>query len=370
MVNRDRLFKIFSEMVSIDSPSFKERQMADYIKKLGKERGIDFIEDDAGEKFSGNAGNLYAYIEGDESLAPLLLSAHMDTVEPALGKRAVLHKDGLITSKGDTILGADDLAGISVILEAVQVAKENNIKIRPLELLFTIAEEPYCKGITAFDTSRLKSREAYVFDLSGPIGTAAKKAPIILTFKACIKGRPAHAGFEPEKGIHSIKVAAKAINEIQCGRIDDVTVNIGTIKGGNLNNIVPEFSSITGEIRSYSNENAHKMCEDIKKIFEKACQDYGASLEFSFEEHFRAYHTDEEEGVVKNFLRACKNIGLEARLGETFGGSDNNFLSEKGLKGLVVATAMNACHSLSEWTSMDDLEKAATLALELISTEE
>lgn len=370
MINTDRLYKIFSDLVSIDSPSFRERGVADYIIQLGKDRGINFIEDKSGEAFGGNAGNLYAYIEGDRSLEPVLLSAHMDTVEPALGKKAVLHEDGKITSAKDTVLGADDLAGISSILEAVQSAKEAGLRTRPTELLFTIAEEPYCKGITGFDVSKLKSKEAYIFDLSGKVGTAAYKAPIILSFNTVIHGRPSHAGFEPEKGIHSVKIAAAAINKIPCGRLDGLTVNIGTIQGGNLNNIVPEYCRVGGEIRSFNNESAHKMCMKIKNIFEESCCGTGAKLSFEFTEHFRAYETDLNSSTVKRFKEACKALELETKLVGTFGGSDNNFLSANGLSGLVVATAMNDCHSTDEWSSLDELSKASKLALKLISPEE
>ena len=81
--------------------------------------GVTMEEDNAGTKFGGNAGNLYAYIPGTLDLPPVLLSSHMDAVEPAKGKRAIVHEDGTITYDGTTVLGADDLAGLNVILESV-----------------------------------------------------------------------------------------------------------------------------------------------------------------------------------------------------------------------------------------------------------
>ena len=85
----------------------------------------------------------------------------MDTVSPAYHKRAVLHEDGRITSDGATVLGADDMAGITAIYEAVACLKENGIKHRDFELLFTVSEELYCEGAKQFDFSCIRSKQAY-----------------------------------------------------------------------------------------------------------------------------------------------------------------------------------------------------------------
>ena len=123
-MNTDRLVRTFQELVSIDSPSFDERRMADELAGRLKELGFAVSEDGAGEYYGGTAGNLYAYREGTLPGEPLLFSTHMDTVEPARGKRAVLHADGRITSAGDTVLGADCMAGTAALLEALAELKE------------------------------------------------------------------------------------------------------------------------------------------------------------------------------------------------------------------------------------------------------
>jgi len=147
--------------------------MCDYLKKALTELSIPFEEDDTASKINGNCGNLYAYVEGEKALPPILLSAHMDSVEPAKKKSCIFHPDGTITSDGTTVLGADDLAGICAILEAITSIKEDGIAHRPVEIVIDVSEETYCEGIQQFDFSRLKSKEAYVFDLTGPIGGAA-----------------------------------------------------------------------------------------------------------------------------------------------------------------------------------------------------
>lgn len=212
MIQEKRVWELFSELVSIDNPSLREEKMCERIKIFLENLQIPYEEDDTGSKIGGTSGNLYAYVEGDNSLPPLLFSAHMDSVSPAVGKKVVLHEDGTITSDGSTVLGADDLSGVCAILEALTSLKEDGTPHRPLELLFDVAEETYCAGIRQFDFSRLKSKEAYVFDLTGDIGGAAYQAPAIVSFTAGFTGKATHAAFSPEEGIHAIKAAALAVN--------------------------------------------------------------------------------------------------------------------------------------------------------------
>ena len=181
MINSKRILQNFKELVSLDSPSLDERLVCEYIKKYLKNLGIDAVEDNAGEKIGGTTGNLYAYLDGTIDGESVLFAAHMDTVEPSKGKTAVVHSDGTITSDGTTVLGSDDLAGVVAILEALTCIVENNIPHPPIEIIFSVCEEKYCWGMNAFDFGKIKSKQAYVFDLDGEIGSAANSAPQVST---------------------------------------------------------------------------------------------------------------------------------------------------------------------------------------------
>lgn len=366
MIHKERLFETFSNLVARDSSSFEERAVCDYIKSELDRLDIVYEEDEAGIKLGGNAGNLYAYIEGEVDFEPILFSCHMDTVEPAKGKKAVLHADGRITSAGDTILGADDFGGIAAILEAVKVAKERNIKIRPIELLFPIAEEVYCKGIREFEIGKLKSKSAYILDMTGELGEAANQAPTIVSFQVSIYGRAAHAGFEPQKGIHSIKALSECIAAIECGSLEFTNVNIGKIGGGLADNIIPEYAYFSGEIRSFYDDKAREKLDEIKEMVSKTCQKYGTRSKIEEEIHFNAYKTPEDSDTILRFRKVCKKLGILPKIKSTFGGSDNNFLSSNGLEGIVVASAMYQCHGVHEYTHIDDLSILAEMVLELM----
>lgn len=366
-----RLLDTFFEMVSIDSPSFGERELCDYLADILAGLGFKIYEDNAGDLLGGASGNLYGYLDGDSALEPLLFSAHMDTVEPSKGKKAVLHGNGRITSEGDTVLGADDVAGIAAILEALRSIKEQKLAHRPIEILFTVAEEIYGKGSRLFDYSRLKSREAYVLDLTGPVGGAANKAPTILSFTVTVTGKASHAGFAPKDGIHAIAAAAEAVSRVAMGQIDDeTTCNIGLIEGGTALNIVPGHCIIKGEIRSYTHKKALKQMEQVKQVFKEAAESSGAEAVVETDCHIEAYEIDAEHSVVKRYKAACASLGLPFSLSPTFGGSDNNHFVKYGISGLVIATAMQCCHSCAEYTTVKELERITGLVTALMAGKE
>lgn len=368
MINKTRLTDEFCRLVSIDSSSFQERKMADTLKNYLTELGFEVTEDKAYELYDGNAGNVYGFLKGDLDGDPLLFSAHMDTVEPGSGKKAVVHEDGTITSDGDTVLGADDLSGVVSILEAVRTIKEKRLSHRSIEVLFTIAEEAYIMGSEVFDYSLIRAKEAYVLDLSGQVGTAAVQAPTLVSFTAKFTGRAAHAGFAPEKGIHAISAAAEAITAIRQGRIDEeTTVNVGTIEGGLARNIVPESCILKGEVRSLSHDKSLEEVEKIRKVFEQVSDRRETRLEFETSFGCIAYEVDKEHEVVKRFEDVCKELGYKTDYIATFGGSDNNNFMRSGITGIVVACGMNEVHSCKEYTHVDELERCCNITLKLMT---
>lgn len=379
MVNKERVLEEFKTLVAIDSQSYEEREIADYLKKKLLDLGLEVAEDSAGERLQEQnkkdgkkaAGNIYGYIKGNRQGDAILFSAHMDTVSPGNGKKVVFRDDGRITSDGTTVLGADDVGGLVSILEMLTVIKERGLEHPDIEVIFPVAEEPYAQGSRVFDYSKVRAKRAYVFDLSGAIGTAAIAAPSIISFRIIIKGKSAHAGFCPEAGVHAIAIAAEAISTLPQGRVEeDTTVNIGTITGGIAGNIVPDQVVLTGEIRSLDSRKASDWMNRIKESFQQATAEAGGEAEVSYVEEFKAYRIEETEEVVQHYVKACHNAGIiETPLITTFGGSDNNHFTAHGIRGIVVASAMQEVHTKNEYTTIEDLVKSAEVALQLAVTE-
>ena len=365
---KNRLWNTFKELTDIYSPSFGERQFCDALKKRFSLLGIDLKEDGADKILKGNSGNLYGFIPGKTDGPAILFSAHMDTVEPAYGKRAILHEDGCITSAGDTILGADDVAGITVIIEAITRLKERNIPHRPIELLFCAAEEKYGAGSSVLDYSLIKAKEAYVLDLSGPVGEAANAAPTIISFEINVRGKAAHAGFAPEDGIHAIEAAAKAIARLPQGRLPSgLTFNIGQISGGKAGNIVPDLCTVKGEIRSLDHKAAVSYWDEVIIVFNDEAKAKGAKAEGNKRIEITAYETPPELPVIRRFVRACEKLDIPCNIRPTFGGSDLNNFALHGIKGLVIACGMNEVHSTREYSNINELEKCVKLVMELMA---
>lgn len=370
MINRERLVKTFQEMVSIDAESYHERKMADYVAGKLKELGLQVSEDDSAGKILENngvnstdaAGNLYAVLPATGPGNPVLFGCHLDTVSPGNGKQAILHEDGTITSAGTTVLGADDVSAIAEILEALTVIQENKVPHPEIEVIAAAAEEPYAQGSRVFDYSKVHAKLAYVFDMSGPVGPAAIAAPSIISFQVEVRGKTAHAGFAPEAGIHAIQIAAEALSRIPNGHVGkDTTVNIGTIQGGIAQNIVPDHVVLTGEIRSLDDEVAREQLEQIRLEFEHAANRLGGEAKVSSLQQFKAYRISEDEEVTKRYRKAGELAGISTSFVETFGGSDNNHYTENGIRGIVAACAMNKSHTTEEYTTVDELERAAKM---------
>ncbi len=371
MIDRNRLTETFLTLARFDSESFGERQICDELTARLRALGLAVEEDEAdalcGMRSASSCGNLYGFLAGSRPGEPILLSSHMDTVKPGRAKHPILHEDGRITSDGTTVLGADDAAGLAAILEALTAVVEDGLPHAGVEILFPAAEEIYGRGSAVFDYARLKSRLAYCFDLTGPIGGAVTEAPSVLTLRVTVNGVGAHAGFNPEDGVNALTAAARALARIPVGRVaEDTTVNFGTIRGGSVTNAVPATVELGGEIRSLRHEEAERRGREITEIFEEEARAVGASAEAEIREMVHAYRIGHDEEVVSRFVRAARAASLTPRLGVTFGAADNNHFVRHGLSGIVVASAMQNVHTVNEYTTVDDMEACARLILALI----
>jgi tripeptide aminopeptidase len=364
---KSRLAVTFTSLVAIDSESFHESEMATRLTAELKSLGFTVTSDEEGKRAGSDTGNIYAILEGSIEGEPLLFSAHMDTVRPGKGKEPVIGAEGVIKSKGDTVLGADDAAGLTAILEAVRTLRENNIPHRTIEVIFPVAEEAYVRGSSVFDYTRVRAKEAYVLDLEAPIGTASLGEPTLISFQINICGRASHAGFAPEQGINSIAIAADMITKLSLGRVDDdTTLNIGQISGGTATNIVPECTTMRGEIRSYIHEKAKACMDEVAASARESASKYGGSAQVTSEIHLTAYNVSEDEPVVRHFREACHKCGIETKLIRTFGGSDNNSFLKHGIRGIVLACGMHNVHTTEEYSTLDEIEQSTQILMELM----
>ncbi|MGI6093261.1 MAG: M20/M25/M40 family metallo-hydrolase [Veillonellaceae bacterium] len=367
MINRKRMLDEFFELVQITCTSGKEREVADLVKQRLEDLGLEVTEDKAGEKIGGNTGNILGYLKGTAAGAPvIMLSAHLDSVEPCSGVKPQL-KDGVITSAGDTILGSDDKAGVASILEALRIVTEKQIPHGDVQVVFTVQEESGLCGSKNIDREWIKADFAYALDSSGEPGKIIIKAPGENTIKVTVKGKTAHAGIAPEEGINAIVVAGKALAQLKQGRLDEeTTANVGIIKGGQATNVVPDRVEIVCEARSHNMDKLQKVTQDMKATFERVAQENGAKAEVEIIEDFVAYALKEDSQPVALAVKAAASINLKPQLEATGGGSDANVFNSFGIPTAVMGMGMSKVHTTEEYIKEEELYQGAELAVALI----
>lgn len=368
MVNRERLVAEFIELVSIDSITKMERQMADVLKAKLQGMGIAVFEDSAGKEIGGNSGNLICTIKGQKDVPAIILMAHMDRVIPGLGIKPVI-EGNVIKSDGTTILGGDDAAGIECILEAVRAVKENNISHGDIQIAFTIAEEGGLFGARYLDYSKIYAKYGFVLDSGGTVGTVSVRAPSQYKIDVTVKGKAAHAGIEPEKGISAIQIASEAISNMMLGRIDEeTTANIGVITGGQATNIVCDMVEIKAESRSRNQNKLEVQTHHMKKCFEDAAAKFGGRVDYNAELAYPAFEIKEDQPIIPILGKASKKIGIELILEATGGGSDTNIINGKGIQAVNLSVGMEKVHSVEEQININDMVKATEFLIAIIQS--
>lgn len=368
MINKERLISSFIELVQIPSESGNEAAISEYLQTRLTALGLELIVDAKSAEVAGmKTGNLIARMKANKAgIPPILFAPHMDTVKPGNGIKPAL-KDGMICSSGDTILGGDDKAGIAVALELIHHVVEENQPHGELEFLFTFGEEMGLFGSRNLSTDLIHAKMGYVLDGGGEPGTIANNAAAQDSFEAVIWGKAAHAGQRPEQGVSAIQVAARAIDRMKLSRIDYETVaNIGMISGGNATNIVCDKLFMKGEARSLSLEKLELETAHIKKTLEEACEEYGARLEFKSWRLFPSFKVEESEAVVRLAKAAAVKAGFEPKVISITGGTDGNFLNEKGIQAVALSVGPVKAHTTDEYIKVDDLYGAAKFVASIL----
>lgn len=362
MINPERLIQTFLDLVQIDSPSGDESAIAEFVaarlRTLGAEAKVDAMF------------NVTAKLPGygvKPNTKPLFLNAHTDNVAPARAIKPVV-AGGQISSDGTTVLGADDLAGVSAILEGVQSLVQDRKKHLPLEIAITSQEELGLVGAKGLDISGFQAKEGVVLDSGGPVGSITVAAPTHNLLEVTIQGKAAHSA-SPAGSINALTIAALALTKAQVGKLaSDTTANFGIIRGGNARNIVPEKVELVGEVRSRNVKKLERRTRALKTVFEKAVKGTGAKLEFRVTRAYNQYEFRKSDPLVRRVAKALKKIGRTPNYRATMGGSDANIWNAKGIKSVVVSVGYEQIHTTAEYIPIAELIKAAELVETLATT--
>jgi tripeptide aminopeptidase len=360
-----RLLDRFARLCEIPSPTGEERAVADAVAAELRGLGVEVVEDDSARPARAGSGNLIARVpgSGEDWVA---FFAHLDTV-PHPAPVEVELVDGVFRSRGETILGADNNAAVTV-LAGLAARHAGSPAPVGLELVFTVAEEDGLRGAKEVDIGALRARTGFVLDHASPIGEVITAAPTYQRLQAHFEGTEAHAGIRPEDGHSAIQAAAAAISRMRLGRLDEeTTANVGVIEGGTATNVVAGSCWIDCEARSLDDAKASRVLSEMVDACTWAASEHQCDVDLEITEMFRAYRLSPSARPVRLARAALERRGIEPREVATGGGSDANALILRGFDCVLLANGTEANHTPQESVAarriVEMLEVCQTIAM-------
>ena len=335
------------QLAGIPSISGDEGHVRAYLRERLACLGFSPIED--------AAGNLIARAPGvpaeRDAEPPILLNAHMDRVPPGRAHVAIL-ADGILRSDGTTNLGADDSAGLAIILHAVEELAVRALPHPPLLLLFTVGEEVGLIGAKAFDPAPWGAEEGIVFDNAGEPGDVVLRAATYIAMDVTLRGRGGHPGKDLAGTASAVEIFRRA--HYPAGSLEGGTtrVTIGRIASGTARNAIPRELRAEGEVRTLLEGDARaRLLASIERAFTEAAQALGGTAEVAFDPHCDSYAVDPDEPLLRAWTAALGARGEPLRTSTTFIGSDASALRAHARVFTVSTGAMDE-HTAEEWIAL------------------
>ncbi|GAB3332228.1 peptidase T [Larkinella ripae] len=274
----------------------------------------------------------------------------------------------LITASGTTLLGADNKAGVAEIMAAAELlVNESVIKHGTIRLLFTPDEE-VGRGTEKVDLDKLGADFGYTVD-GEMLGTLEDETFSADAVKITIRGVSTHPGFAKGKLENALKIAANLLAALPNDSLSPETtegsegfIHPGHLEG-NQDQAVVEFI-----IRDFSVSGLHEKEQFLQKLVDTVLASYpNSSATFEVREQYRNMKEvlDQHPAVVEHALEAIRRSDLNAERRSIRGGTDGSLLSFMGLPCPNIFAGEHAFHSRLEWVSIQDMEKAVEVIVNL-----
>ena len=384
-ISEKRAVDLVTRLMEIPGPSGQELAVSQTVEQTLLAAGVPescIRRDKAHQRshFGGETGNLIVKLPGNRRGPRVLFSAHMDTVPLCVGCRPQRRQDKIISSLSSTALGADDRAGVAVVLTAILEAIEKDLPYLPTTLCFFIQEEVGLQGSRLLQANLLgKPKLAFNFD-----GGMATKMTIGATsgvrMNAMFKGIASHAGIAPADGANAITAASLAIAKLQNdGWLGAVkkgkfagTSNIGVLQGGNATNVVADSALLRAEARSHNRDFRDRIVQSMVDAFAwgasqvKNLKGDSVTVDIETRIDYEAYKLDKDEPSVVAATKAAKALGLEAIHAISDGGLDANWLYQHDIPAVSLGCGQRNVHTTNEYLDVPDYLNACRIATWLI----
>ncbi len=346
-------------------------------------------------------GVVYGSLEGTVEGAPVVgLLAHVDTAPDAPGGPVtpIVHErwDGsaitlpgderqvldpaeqpelaarvghdLVTSDGTSLLGADDKAGVAVIMSAVRKLATETGPRATVRVAFTTDEE-VGHGADHFDLGRFGADFAYTLDGHNP-GELELETFSAYEVVVTIRGVSVHTGNAKGVMVNALKLACAVVDELPADRLSPETtedregfVHPHRLEGG------ADSARLWFIVRDHDDALLDDHVEELRAIVERVtAREPRALVEVQVREQYRNLRKvlDRNPMVVEAAVAAMERIGLEVSHPIIRGGTDGSRLSEMGLPTPNLFTGMQLIHSPREWLSVQDAAASAATCVELV----
>ena len=377
--------------------SLKQKDLAKVLYQELIDLGLDEVEmDEWGYVFATIPSN-----SDKETIPTICLCSHMDTAPDCSGTgvKPIVHRnydgnpitlpddnsqvitverhsylkskigDDIITASGTTLLGADDKAGIAIIMDFAQyLMQHSEVKHGKVRILFTPDEE-VGKGVDKLDMSKVNADFGYTLD-GGQLGDIEDETFSADAMKFVFNGISAHPGYAKNKMINAIKLASELVDSLPKERWSPETtshregfIHPVSIEGG-LEKATVQFivrDHETSKLAEYENELEQLANQVIKN-------NPGATFTSEITEQYRNMKEilKDVPFVTDYAVQAMEKAGITPKRAIIRGGTDGSRLSFMGLPCPNLFTGEMAIHSKHEFVSVQDMQKAVKTLVELI----
>ena len=391
-----------SDPESLTFPSTeKQKELSKMLVKELIEMGVSDAEMD-------EWGYVFATIPGNstkENIPTICFCSHVDTAPDCSGAnvKPILHQNyqgqdiilpddpsqvitvkdhpylskrignDIITASGLTLLGADDKAGVAIIMQLAQELMNNSSHIHgDVRILFTPDEE-VGRGVDKLEMDKLNADIGYTLD-GGPRGSLEGDTFSANSMTIRFKGVSAHPGYAKGKMVNAVKVMSYFIDQLPPASFSPETTSgsQGFVHPYNLKGQLEE-SSVDFLIRDFDTQNLEKHQKVLTDLAEATINHFeGSSFEVEIKEQYRNMREilDEHPHIEANALQAMKRIGIEPQQDLVRGGTDGSRLSFMGLPCPNLFTGEMAIHSKHEYVSVQDMEAAVKTCIEILKVYE
>jgi len=385
--NPENALSLFQQLCSIPGGSGDEQQVAQFVIQQLKAAGVQENQIAFDQAYlscpipESKTGNLFVDLPGATDDPRIVLMAHLDTVPVCIGAIPKLSGDTIVPQDRSTGLGADNRAGVAVVLSTALELLRSNSPHPPITLLFTVQEEIGVQGARHLDTGRLNGASmAFNWDGGNPVKLTTRAiGGYRMTIE--ITGKASHAGLAPEKGISAITVAGLAIQSLHdqglLGKIDQAgkqgTSNLGIIRGGTATNVVADRVTLTAEVRSHQLATidwlAHQFDEAFQHASKSVTSDLGepASVQVRGDLNYEPFQMPADAECIGIAEQAIRDCGFEPEQAIANGGLDANWMNRHGIPTVSLGCGQKNPHMTSELLEIPKFRQACEIAWKIVT---